>query len=88
MLFVFYRVIPESVRWLVANKKYTEAECVLRKAAKFNGVSLPEDPFDVKKKSLTEIKGNAKASIKQCNIIDMFRTPKLRKRSFILFYSW
>ena len=36
-----YFVIPESPRWLIARKKYLEAENIIKKAEQFNQVSLP-----------------------------------------------
>ena len=37
--------MPESVRWSVVHRKYSQAETVLRTAARFNGVDLPEVLF-------------------------------------------
>ena len=39
---LFSRIVPESARWLVNQKRYEEADKVLRKAAKTNGVTLPD----------------------------------------------
>ena len=39
MLGIMY-FIPESPRWLIRKKKYKEAQDIITKAAKFNGVSL------------------------------------------------
>ncbi len=41
-----FRYIAESIPWLVANKRYEEAEKILRKAAKLNKISLPENIFE------------------------------------------
>ena len=37
--------MPESVRWSVVHRRYKQAETVLRTAARFNGVDLPEVLF-------------------------------------------
>ena len=37
--------MPESVRWSVIHRRYSQAETVLRTAARFNGVDLPEVLF-------------------------------------------
>ncbi|PAV92004.1 hypothetical protein WR25_22122 isoform B [Diploscapter pachys] len=43
LLFISYWwIVPESARWLVNQKRYEEADQVLRKAAKTNGVTLPD----------------------------------------------
>ncbi|ELU14225.1 hypothetical protein CAPTEDRAFT_220884 [Capitella teleta] len=38
-------VLPESLRWLITNHKYTQAEEVTRKIARYNRVPLPDDPL-------------------------------------------
>ena len=40
-----YRTLPESLTWLVANNRIEEAEQILRKAARVNGVEFPEVIF-------------------------------------------
>lgn len=37
---LFYRLIPESVRWLLAKQKDQKAKGIVCKAAKMNGVTL------------------------------------------------
>jgi MFS transporter, OCT family, solute carrier family 22 (organic cation transporter), member 4/5 len=42
-LFVlYYWFVPESVRWLLAKKRYTKANRIVRKAAAINGVVLSD----------------------------------------------
>ncbi len=36
-----FRVLPESVRWLITQKKYEEAKKIILKAAKTNGKTVP-----------------------------------------------
>ncbi len=38
-----FRIVPESARWLVSQKRYEEADKILQKAARFNNVELPAD---------------------------------------------
>ncbi|KAI0215907.1 Organic cation transporter-like protein [Lamellibrachia satsuma] len=45
LLAVLMWFVPESVRWSVMRRKYSQAETVLRTAARFNGVDLPEVLF-------------------------------------------
>ena len=87
LVFAYFRTIPESPRWLLAHKKYKEAETVLRKAAKFNGVTLPDDPMGLKTKAEEDVISQPKTKRKY-TLLDMFRTPKLRFRSIIMFYVW
>ncbi|KAI0215704.1 Organic cation transporter protein [Lamellibrachia satsuma] len=89
----FIWLIPESVRWLVTQGRLSEAERILRKMAKCNGATLPDTLFsgvqnqagavDNKIASEDECK-----SVRHYNVVDMLRTPQLRKRSLVLFYIW
>ena len=40
-----YFIIRESPRWLIARERYTEAEQVVKRAAKFNGVIFLWSPM-------------------------------------------
>lgn len=39
---MYFRLIPESVRWLLAKQKGNRAKKIVCKAAKMNGVTLSE----------------------------------------------
>ncbi|CAH2047609.1 unnamed protein product, partial [Iphiclides podalirius] len=46
-LLLFYPwLLPESVRWLVANNKLPQAARVIKQAARWNQVPIPEDAID------------------------------------------
>ena len=42
MSIIYYRLLPESIPWLVAMGRVAEAKTILNKAAAFNKVKLPE----------------------------------------------
>lgn len=42
IMFVYYWIVPESVRWLLAKNKNKQAIKIIKKAAKVNGVELSE----------------------------------------------
>ena len=44
---MFFRVLPESARWLLAQGKFEKAEEVIKKVAKVNHKNLPENIFSV-----------------------------------------
>lgn len=51
-LIYFFRSIPESVRWLLANEKRDKAKGIVCKAAKVNNVTLSESLLDSFKKDI------------------------------------
>ena len=44
-LLVLFFILPESPRWLIAKKKYTQARATIEKAAKINGVRQNETQY-------------------------------------------
>ncbi|XP_048580352.1 organic cation transporter protein [Nematostella vectensis] len=86
-LFPFYRVIPRSPRWLVANGLLDEAlEILMKFGGKKNKALKP-----VKLRALLE-------EVRACQVakevkerhapLDLYRTPKMRKWTAILTYNW
>ena len=87
VLFVFLRWIPESPRWLVANNRLDEAHSLLMKYAANNGVDVDAKYL---KHVISEVK---KADVRKDDTrmygsLDLFRTPKLRKRIIICCVNW
>ena len=40
-LFVLLRLLPESPRWLLVNKRYAQADSAIRRIARMNNKTLP-----------------------------------------------
>lgn len=59
LLFIgYYWIVPESVRWLLARKDYTQAKKIIRKAARINGVQLSDhvmQSFELKSPNVIHI---------------------------------
>ncbi|KFD48979.1 hypothetical protein M514_10131, partial [Trichuris suis] len=86
LFFSYYWLVPESARWLMVNKRFDEAMAILRKAAKFNGRTLPNDVAD-----MIELKPQSDSESQSTNkpsAADLFRRPALRRRSLVIFYVW
>lgn len=45
-LILFSRIIPESARWLISQRRFQEADEILQKAAKFNKRTLPPNWYE------------------------------------------
>ncbi|KAG1925204.1 solute carrier family [Pimephales promelas] len=85
-LFVFYIwVLPKSARWLMANEKHEEALDLIRKAALINGKSLMDNDFELCQRAKNSEKMQ---DLRKYTVIDLVRTPRMRKQSLILFYLW
>ena len=90
------RIIPESVRWLLTQKKYDRAKTIIQRIAKFNKRNIPEDVKLITSDSVLLQNGtedhasgeNLKKREYTPSVLDMFKNKVLFKRSVILFYIW
>lgn len=82
-----FRFIPESPRWLVANNRLDEAHRVLMTYAAKNGVSVDTKHL---RHVISEVrKGDVrKEETRIYGTLDLFKTPKLRKRIIICCFNW
>nr|XP_030708864.1 solute carrier family 22 member 1 isoform X2 [Globicephala melas] len=76
-----YWFVPESPRWLLSQKRNTQAVKIMDHIAQKNG-KLP--PANLKMLSLKEDVTEKLSP----SFVDLFRTPHLRKHTFILMYLW
>ncbi|XP_051510765.1 solute carrier family 22 member 6-A-like [Myxocyprinus asiaticus] len=85
-LFLFYIwVLPKSARWLMANQKHEQALDLISKAALINGKPLDDDDMELCKNTKNSEKLQ---DLRKYTVIDLVRTPTMRKQSLILFYLW
>ncbi|KAI8504682.1 hypothetical protein Bbelb_178000 [Branchiostoma belcheri] len=83
MLF-FWWFVGESPRWLLSKDRDEEAEAIVRKAAKMNGVTIPEEVYS------TKVQRAEKEPVdeKRYSAIDLVRTPNMAKMSVVVFLNW
>lgn len=82
LLFIFYHwTVPESPRWLFSQKRTTEAMRVAADIAKCNERSLPHNLPEI-------ILLEEKKEVNSVSIMDLFRTPSIRRNTLILTYAW
>ncbi|MED6266099.1 hypothetical protein CHARACLAT_032176 [Characodon lateralis] len=73
------RFIPESPRWLISQNNSSKALEIIKAIAKENG----------KKLSLNfEILTDDEAESPSASLLDLIRTPNMRKHTFILMFNW
>ncbi|XP_032239043.1 organic cation transporter protein isoform X1 [Nematostella vectensis] len=90
LLFVLlWKIFPASPRWLIAHNRLDEAHSILLKFGSRDSKPIDEQALrelieDVRRDQLER----HKMDDKRYTMMDLVRTPKLRKRSFILFYTW
>lgn len=83
----YYRLIPESVRWLLSKNRVDEAKAVIQKCAKVNGVDITDVRLDELLKMGEENKKKYDPKM-TASVIDLFKHSNLRKRSLIIFFDW
>ncbi|XP_043238243.1 organic cation transporter protein-like [Amphibalanus amphitrite] len=84
LIFVSYWfLVPESPRWLMATNQPKKAEQVLRKIAKWNGTTFPEELLKKNNVESTEESPSTTESF-----LDAMKSPVLRLRAIILCLQW
>ncbi|GFQ80546.1 organic cation transporter protein [Trichonephila clavata] len=85
LLCIFW-VVPETPRWLITHRKFTELEKVLMNAAEKNGKDMKQAKaaihhFINNHPQLDEKKGNE-------TVLDLLRTPALRRNTINVYFCW
>ena len=77
--FSFSRITPESVRWLLKKGRVSEARDVLRKVARLNGKTMPDEalllPNDEKVERLGDLR-------------DLFISATMTHKTFASWLMW
>ncbi|XP_013173643.1 PREDICTED: organic cation transporter protein-like [Papilio xuthus] len=91
LLLLYPWLLPESVRWLVANNKLPQAARVIKQAARWNRVALPEDAIDKMLATQTEPVVD-KTEVEDDEEESLFRAfikyGELRRRLLTCFVWW
>ena len=80
-------VVPESIRWHLLHGNFTEAEAVVKRTVTFNNLPFPRAVFDQIKNESTK-QACSSTEQRKATIIDIFRSPALRKISLMLSVMW
>lgn len=80
-------LIPESARWLLSTGKFDKAMNILKKFEKINGTSVSDEIYSKFKTSFTKTEKDEELN-KNYTILDLFKTPRLRKITLLLILMW
>jgi len=101
LLCSYYWMVPESPRWLVTKGRFDEALKILKGGAKMNKKTLPSDNEMLEmmekiklqdeqdappEEEVKTFKEKAAEALKE--LIDLVKTPEMRKRTLNVFFSW
>ncbi|XP_041987765.1 beta-alanine transporter-like [Aricia agestis] len=89
--FVCIWPMPESPRWLLARGQFEKAEHILKRMARINGKSLPANYMVHLKRKYESDKLKQDLEMEKARkygILDLFRTPNLRKKTIIITFIW
>uniref|UniRef100_A0A8C2YRX9 Solute carrier family 22 member 5 n=1 Tax=Chinchilla lanigera TaxID=34839 RepID=A0A8C2YRX9_CHILA len=75
--------IPESPRWLISQGRFEEAEIIIRKAAKMNGIVAPSTIFDP-----SELQDLSSKKQQSHHILDLIRTRNIRIVTIMSIILW
>ncbi|XP_060609660.2 solute carrier family 22 member 2-like [Anolis sagrei] len=83
LLLLYYWCLPESPRWLISRGQNAKAMEIVGDIAKKNRKTLP--PYF---ESINLEGDNEKDAKQNPSVIDLVRTPQMRKYTLILMYNW
>ncbi|EDW83826.1 uncharacterized protein Dwil_GK13819 [Drosophila willistoni] len=81
---LFYFIVPESVQWLISKQKYDQAVACLKRVAQINGRQVIESHFE---EFIEECKFSQQHTKCTPNLLDLFKTSRLRRHTLILFFK-
>ncbi|CRK90273.1 CLUMA_CG003984, isoform A [Clunio marinus] len=95
ILFIYYWIIPESVRWLLAKNKNKRAIKIIEKAAEVNGTKISEETLkNFRELEVAEENSSANKRIDESKseifpaLREMLTTPVMVLRILILLYNF
>uniref|UniRef100_T1J4N1 Major facilitator superfamily (MFS) profile domain-containing protein n=1 Tax=Strigamia maritima TaxID=126957 RepID=T1J4N1_STRMM len=100
LFLVFYWILPESGRWLLAKGRTDDADKIIQKMMKWNKCLLKDEtvqygtvqsdstPKPLESTSTSDTDTLFDSTKHSYSMIDLFRTPRLRLRTILLMLCW
>lgn len=87
--FPFIWILPESFRWLLVNRKYSQAVEMVENAAKINGITLSSKTYDIiAVKCKNENTNDNVIDESRGTFLDILRSLSLSVRLLICTFAW
>ncbi|XP_060801369.1 organic cation transporter protein-like, partial [Amyelois transitella] len=83
ILLSYFFLVPETPRWLIATGKTEESVVILERIAKINGL-----PTENIRSDMNAIAWADKPETGKGNLLDLFRTPNIRKNNLVMAFNW
>ncbi|CAD0206830.1 unnamed protein product [Chrysodeixis includens] len=80
-------VVPESARWLISQGKIDEAIKIIQKCSRINRKKIPDEVVKEFRETAKAI-AKAEEELKNYSVIDLIRTPRLRRHTLLLIIIW
>ncbi|XP_050294589.1 solute carrier family 22 member 13 [Anthonomus grandis grandis] len=80
-------IVPESARWLVSQGQFDKSIGILRKFERFNRRTVDPKVYDSFRANCIKIQQEEECG-KNYTVLDLFKTPRLRKITIILILLW
>ena len=81
----FFSFVPESPRWLIVHKQFDKVEKIVRRIVSFNNLPYPEQVMQGIKNYSIQYQTTP---CQKATVLDLFKSPLLRRRTFILIIIW
>lgn len=84
---LFYFVVQESAQWLITRNNVEGAIARLKHIAHFNGRQVPPGDFEAFRQHCSLKRKQDNQQQQKATLIDLLRTPHLRKTSLIVIFT-
>ncbi|KAJ0183567.1 hypothetical protein K1T71_001543 [Dendrolimus kikuchii] len=88
LLLLYPWILPESVRWLATQGRFSEAVQVIKKAAKYNGTKVPEESLEKMLLNERESPGGSSSDVNESLFKALVKYGGLRRRLAVCFVWW